>query len=276
MTCNLARVRFFEYLDGEFSGEQRHVLENHLGSCPDCQHRLELERAFREIYVVPLRPDPVPAAVRERAERLLASLAESPGSPRRLRLGRRRAVLSTVLATFLVGSALAALTLTWVQRAAATSLLRLADASVEQHQKLARGLLPFDIARVSPKEAEQWFGNKLDFNVRLPELKDENLTFLGGRVSHLRDVEVAALEYRVDQKNVTLFIMPAEQYQKLGLRAEPKFKMVNRQGYDVIVWSAHGAAYALVSEIGERSCTVCHAPEEKLDVTLKPEVHGAR
>ena len=276
MTCKLALTRLFEYLDGELSPDQCHVVEDHLGACPDCQHRLELERAFREIYAVPLRPDPVPAAVRERAERLLASLAESPAAPRAPRFGRRRAVVTAVLATFLVGGALTALTLTWAQRAASASLVRLADASVEQHQKLARGLLPFDIARVSPKEAEQWFGNKLDFNVRLPELKDETLTFLGGRVSHLRDVEVAALEYRVDQKNVTLFIMPDEQYQRLGLKAEPKFKMVNRQGYDVIVWSAHGAAYALVSEIGGRSCTVCHSPEEKLDVTLKPEVHGAR
>jgi anti-sigma factor RsiW len=273
--CNLLRTKLFEYLDEELRSEQRALLENHLGSCPDCRHRLELERAFREIYVAPLRSDPAPPAVRERAERLLANLAESPRPERARRFGRR-AVVTTILGVALVVGGLSALMLTWVQREASASLLRLADASVEQHQRLARGLLPFDITRISPGEAEQWFGNKLDFNVRLPELKDANLTFLGGRISHLRDFEVAALEYRVDQKNVTLFIMSAERYQQLGLKAEPKFKMVNRQGYDVIVWSAHGAAYALVSEIGGRSCTVCHAPDEKLDVTLKPEVHIAR
>jgi hypothetical protein len=80
----------------------------------------------------------------------------------------------------------------------------------------------------------------------------------------------------VDDQNVSLFIMPAEQYEKLGLRDEPRFKMVNRSGYDVIVWSSHGVAYTLVSEIGGRSCAVCHTPEERLDVTLKPEVHPAR
>jgi anti-sigma factor (TIGR02949 family) len=276
VTCNLALTQLFEYLDGELSPERCHVVEDHLGACPECQHRLELERAFREIYAAPLRPDSVPAAVREGAERLLAGLVDSPRARRRPRFGRRATLVAAALAIVLLGSVLTAGTLLWTQRAASASLVRLADASVEQHQKLARGLLPFDIARVSPREAEQWFGNKLDFNVRLPELKDENLVFLGGRVSHLREFEVAALEYRVDQKNVTLFIMPAEQYQRLGLRPEPKFRMVNRQGYDVIVWSAHGAAYALVSEIGGRSCTVCHSPEEKLDVTLKPEVHGAR
>jgi len=275
VTCNIVGTQLFQYLDGELAPDPRRALEDHLGACPDCQHRLELEQAFREICVAPLRPDPVPAPVRERAERLLAGLSGFPVPSWRSHLGRR-ALVTAAVATVLLAAALTALTLPWLERTASGSLLRLADASVEQHQKLARGVLPFDIARVSPREAEQWFGNKLDFNVRLPELKDENLIFLGGRISHLREFEVAALEYRVDQKNVTLFIMPAEQYEKLGLRAEPKFKLVNRQGYDVIVWSAHGAAYALVSEIGGRSCTVCHSSEERLDVTLKPEVHGTR
>ena len=91
-----------------------------------------------------------------------------------------------------------------------------------------------------------------------------------------RDLPLQRLEFRVDDQNVSLFILPAEQYEKLGLRDEPRFKMVNRSGYDVIVWSSHGVAYALVSEIGGRSCAVCHSPDERLDVTLKPEVHPSR
>jgi anti-sigma factor (TIGR02949 family) len=276
VTCNLLRDQLFGYLDGELSAEQQRALDAHLGACPDCQHAIELERAFREIYVAPLRPDSAPEAVREGVARLLADL------PSRLRprwtagRGSRQAVLTAALGAVLLGSIVVAGLASWGQRHASASLLRLADASVEQHQKLTRGLLPLDIARVSPREAEDWFASKLDFNVRLPELKGEHLMLLGGRISHLRDLEVAALEYRVDQKNVTLFIMADDEYQKLGLKREPKFKMVNRQGYDVIVWSAHGAAYALVSEIGGRSCTVCHSPDERLDVTLKPEVHRPR
>lgn len=275
MTCNLVRARLFEYLDGELPGEQRPAVDDHLRTCLECQHALELEQAFREIYMVPLRPDQTPDAVRGRVAHLVVGLTESRRA-RWARRFRRRPIVSAAVAALVLAVSASTLVLTSARREASASLLRLADASVEQHQKLARGLLPFDIARMSPREAEQWFGNKLDFNVRLPELKDENLTFLGGRISHLRDIDVAALEYRVDDKNVTLFIMPAEQYRKLGLLSEPKFKMVNRQGYDVIVWSAHGAAYALVSEIGGRSCAVCHSAEEKLDVTLTPQAHGAR
>jgi anti-sigma factor RsiW len=264
-----------EYLDGELAADARRLLEVHLSGCADCRHRVEVERAFKEIYTTPLRPDEAPFPVRARMSALLVELTQSKGAavPGRR---RRRAVLAAATAGLVVLGAAAGMLLGVGQRAAAASLVRLADASVEQHQKLARGLLPLDITHVSPKEAERWFGQKLDFNVRLPDLKREQLTFLGGRLSHLDGFDVAALEFRVEDQNVSLFIMPVEQYEKLGLRAEPRFKMVNRSGYDVIVWSSHGVAYTLVSEIGGRSCAVCHAPEENLDVTLKPEVHPAR
>ncbi|MGH7267488.1 MAG: anti-sigma factor family protein [Candidatus Rokuibacteriota bacterium] len=275
MTCEPTRARLFEYLDGELTHEDLARVEEHASACAECRHLVELERAFREIYSVPLRPDPAPALVQARVATLLADLA--PPRPWRHAVGSRRAVVTLVCAALVLVGALVGLLLAWAQReASATSLLRLADASVDQHQKLARGILPFDIARVPPGDAERWFRSKLDFNVRLPELKDDRLTFVGGRIAHLTDFEVAALEYLVDQHNVTLFIIPTDQYDRLGLRPEPRFKLVNRQGYDVIVWNAHGAAYALVSEIGGRSCAVCHASEEHLDVTLKPEVHSAR
>jgi anti-sigma factor RsiW len=263
-----------EYLDGELGPDARRLLEAHLEDCAECRRRVELERAFKEIYTTPLRPDEAPPDVRRRMTVLLAGLVDSERGPAPRR--RRRAVLAVATAALVVIGVALGMLVGGGQRAAAASLVRLADASVEQHQKLSRGILPLDITHVSPKEAERWFGQKLDFNVRLPDLKREQLTFLGGRLSHLDGFDVAALEFRVEDQHVSLFIMPAEQYQQLGLRDEPRFKMVNRSGYDVIVWSSHGVAYTLVSEIGGRSCAVCHSPDERLDVTLKPEVHPAR
>ncbi len=106
---------------------------------------------------------------------------------------------------------------------------------------------------------ERWFKGKLDFDVNLPELPRKNLALLGGRVSSLRDVEVAALHYQLDGKDVSLFVMPLEKYRQLGLAGTPKFKIVTYQGYDVIAWASHGVAYSLVSEIGGQSCLVCHS-----------------
>jgi anti-sigma factor RsiW len=270
MICKIPRARLFQYLDGEVPESELAAIEDHLASCADCGRLVRSERAFRAMYAHRLRPDPAPAEVRERTVRVLAALPEYP-PPR----GRRRARLGAVAvmaALVAVGAVLgAALRTTW--NGPRVSIDELVDASVDQHQKLARGLLPFDIAMGSPREAEAWFRSRLDFNVSIPDLKNQNLAFLGGRISHLREVEVAALGYRVDGATVSLFIIPEEQYQRLGLSETPKFKLVNRRGYDVIVWRSHGAGYSLVSEIGGKSCLVCHSADESLEVTPRPSAH---
>jgi anti-sigma factor (TIGR02949 family) len=280
VACSTLELRLAEYLDGELPGEPARQMDAHIRLCPSCSHRVELERAFREIYVTPLGPDEAPPDLRERMARLVAEL-EGPATPAARRPGsgrpgRRVAVAAGLAGLLLIGAAAGALVLSWGQRAGAASLERLADASVEQHQKLARGVLPLDIVQVTPKEAERWFDQKLSFNVRLPELNVEHLTFVGGRIAHLEGAEVAALEYRVDQHGVSLFVMPAAQFDRLGLKPEPKFRMLNRNGYDVIVWKSHGVGYALVSEIGGRSCAVCHSPVPALDAALTPPIHDPR
>ncbi len=278
MVCKAARSKLFEYIDGELPEEQCVSLESHLAACVDCRRLVELERTFWERYVVPLRPDPAPQRVRDGVASLLAGLPAEPMARRSLPFLRGGLVAGLALFVVggLVGAGLGALLGSGGERPwnrGNASLMRLADASVEQHQKLARGILPHDIQRVAPKAAEQWFKGRLNFNVSLPELTGEDLTLLGGRVSNLRDLEVAALHYQVEGKDVSLFIIPLEKYQSLGLNESPKFKMVTRQGYDVIVWASHGAAYSLVSEIGGRSCLVCHSREEKLDLPAGSRVH---
>lgn len=277
MVCSDARSRVFQYLDQEPPEEQWSALESHLTTCRDCRRLVDGERRFRELYMAPLRPDPAPQHVRDQIARLLHALPDRPAAaPRSPWTLRRRLVAA--LALFALGTLLGAGLggffrgeRPWHRGNA--PLMRLADASVEQHQKLARGILPPDIQHVAPKAAEQWFKARLNFNVSLPELRGEDLTLLGGRVSHLRDLEVAALHYQVEGKDVSLFIMPLDKYTSLGLSESPKFKLVTRQGYDVIVWASHGAAYSLVSEIGGRSCLVCHSREEKLDLPTDSRVH---
>lgn len=277
MVCSDLRARVFQYLDQEPADEQWSALESHLATCRDCRRLVDGERRFRELYMAPLRPDPAPQHVREHIARLLDALPDQQVTATRppARLGRRLVTAAALVALgTLLGAGLGGLLggeRLWHRGNA--PLLRLADASVEQHQKLARGLLPPDIQHVAPKAAEQWFKARLDFNVSLPDLKGEDLTLLGGRVSHLRDLEVAALHYQVEGKDVSLFIMPLDKYGQLGLSKSPKFKLVTRQGYDVIVWASHGAAYSLVSEIGGRSCLVCHSREEKLDLPTDSRAH---
>jgi anti-sigma factor RsiW len=277
VTCEFVRTRLFMFLDGELSAAERGPLSEHVGLCPECRHVLELEQAYREIYVAPLRPDPIPPLLRQRAARLLAG-QPGPSGPRwRQVCGSRRAALAGLAACALLLAGVGVVAITRPPRAAAAALDRLAAAGVEQHRRLAGGLLPLDIEPATHKDAEEWFSARLDFPVRLPELRYEHLTLAGGRILNLQAFQVAALEYRVDGKDVSLFVMPPEQYRQLGLKPEPKFKMISRNGYDVIVWNSprHAAAYALVSEIGPGACMICHAAadRDKLNANVTPEAH---
>lgn len=270
MNCDAAKSQAFPYVDGELSADLRGEMETHLAACPACRLVVEHEFAFRDAYVSRLRPDPAPRALRDQVHALLAGLAEPTApAPRRRSVRWRHAVAALLLLAVGVagGMKLAAV----LERGA--TLGKLAEASVDQHQKLVRGLLPPDIVGVSPKTAEEWFRKRLDFNVNLPELNNPNLTLLGARISHLDSIEVAALEYQLDRKHVSLFVIPVEAYTRLGLSEKPKFKVLKHRGYDVIIWRHDATGYALVSEIGGRSCLVCHSPDDKFDAPLESFVH---
>jgi anti-sigma factor (TIGR02949 family) len=270
MVCRVVRAKLFQYLDGELSPHQRSALERHVAACAECRRVLDLERTFRETYVVPLLPDAAPEEVRERVVRLLEALPSQPAE-RRERYVFRRSLAAGI--AFIVFGSLLWVGLQRLWKEATTPLVQLAEAAVEQHQKLARAVLPYDIAQVSPKSAEDWFRQRLDFNLSIPDLPSEQVTFQGGRISHLRDLEVAALHYQVESKDVSLFVIPLEGYKQLGLDGSPKFKVVSHKGYDVIVWTSRGLAYSLVSEIAGRSCLVCHAAEEQLDPFTQAKSH---
>jgi anti-sigma factor RsiW len=263
MNCDTVKSQIFPYVDGELPGGARQPMEAHLAECGACRRFVDQELAFRDVYVARLRPDPAPPALRARVDQLLRRLAEER-APRRRAVWRYAVAAACVL---VLGVTLGAKLQSSLQRG--HMLAELTEASVDQHQKLVRGLLPPDIAGVSPRTAEDWFRKRLDFNVSLPEIKHADLTLLGARISHLANVEVAALEYRLEGKHVSLFVIPEEGYKRLGLSEKPKFKVLSHRGYDVIIWRHHGTGYTLVSELRGRSCLVCHSSEEEVAAALE-------
>src|SRR2546430_6011503 len=246
MDCSTAKSKIFPFVDGELTPELRDQLEAHLARCGACRRLVDLEVAFRETYVERLRPDPAPEPVREGVATLLRGLGEGRRAGRGWRRVERLAVCAGAVLLLVVGlgAGIALQSYTGTR----TSLAELADAAVEQHQKLVRDLLPPDIKDVSPKVAEEWFKKRLAFKVSLPGLTTERLHFLGGRISHLREIEVAALEYRVDGNNVSLFIIPEEAHRQLPVNDKPPVQGVSHPRYDVGILRAPRARDILRSE----------------------------
>lgn len=273
MDCNLAKSAIFPYVDRELDPEGHAAVEGHLASCEGCRRLVGLELRFRDVYAGRLGPEAAPAHVRESARRILADAAA--GARLRAAGSWRRRLARAAAAGFLVALGAGGALLADSLLRARGALADLAEAAVDQHQRLSRDLLPVDIRDVTPKGAEEWFRKRLPFNISVPELPNDRLTFRGGRISHLQGVEAAALEYQVEGSDVSLFILPGESYRRLRLSELPRFKLVTHRGYDVIVWQSHekGIGYALVSEIGGRACLVCHTADEVRESAADLGVH---
>jgi anti-sigma factor (TIGR02949 family) len=260
--CNDVKARIFPYVDGELGPEARSVVEAHLAGCESCSRLADLELRFQAVYTQQLRSRRAPNRVCARAKTLLAGLSPTVRSQPPRRVPSRVALAATAVLLVVLGAALAMLVDSVVR--SRQSLVAFAEAAVDQHQRLTRDQLPSDIHSVSPKNAEEWFRKRLTFNISLPDLPSERLKFRGGRISHLAGVETAALGYEVEGSEVSLFIVPGDAYRQLNLKEPPRFRLITRRGYDVIVWQSqvNDVGYALVSEIGGRACVVCHTPEE--------------
>lgn len=257
MNCDTMKSQVFPYVDGELPAALRDEMEAHFAECDSCRHVVEQELAFRDAYVVRLRPDPTPPHLRDRINHFLTGLVEQRARTRRRWYKPWLFITSAImlLAIGVVGGMQLAAVL---ERG--NTLDEVVDASLDQHQKLGRGQLPPDIVGLSPRAAEDWFRKRVDFKVSLPDMKTPNVALVGARISRLANAEVAAIDYKLDHDHVSLFIMPGEAYNQLGLSEKPRFKVTKRRGFDVVIWRHQSTGYTLVSEIGVRACQVCHAP----------------
>ncbi|HYR69763.1 MAG TPA: zf-HC2 domain-containing protein [Candidatus Acidoferrum sp.] len=264
--CNFSKAKVFPYVDGELAEPVREEMETHLLGCPACRRMVEGELAFREACREWLHPEPASERVRAAVSDTLGRLVDRDRATRVRRLLRRAGLAAAAVALVALGVGGGMALSTHLQNRS-----RIADftaAAVEQHQKLVRNVLPADISGVSPKGAEAWFKQRLGFNMNLPDPHTDGLTFIGGRISHVRDIEAAALEYELEGKRVSLFIMPEEAYRRLNPADKPRFTVMSHRGYDVILWQSNGTGYTLVSEVGGRSCLVCHSPAEKVEEAI--------
>ena len=172
MNCDTTKSQVFPYVDGELPAALRDEMEAHFAECDSCRHVVEQELAFRDAYVVRLRPDPTPPHLRDRINHFLTGLVEQRARTRRRWYKPWLFMTSAILllAIGVVGGMQLAAVL---ERG--NTLDEVVDASLDQHQKLGRGQLPPDIVGLSPRAAEDWFRKRVDFKVSLPDMKKPHL-----------------------------------------------------------------------------------------------------
>jgi anti-sigma factor RsiW len=269
------------YLDNALAGQRLEDFLAHLADCSICRERLQEEQALsallhktRPLYFAPqvLRAR-VTAAVTQQA---------SAGSPISARSSKTRTQKSTrwlrgVTRPVLGWKPLVAMTLVLtlglvfipgaVQRVRANDFVA---AATEIHRNYLDGALPLQCRSRSPEVVTDWFAGKTPFHFQLPISQSvpegKALYWLtGARLVSYKGNPAALVAYETPTEKISLLVASSKSVAVAGgeeLRSGGlTFHYRSGADFEVITWTNHGLAYALVASLTgspQHSCLVCH------------------
>ena len=287
--CEEIRGRLTLYLDNELQGAERATVEAHLAECEGCAAVLARELNFLNSV---RESGPLHVASPELREKVEAILNEGQVSPvvampaKRSRHASRFNWVVAVAAGLLV-FLLPVLVWRVVRQNETPSVggpSKFALMAAETHLRHTRGQLPLEVESASPQNISQWFSNKVNFSVKLPNYQESSgqeklYTLEGARLVNYENDYAAYVAYRKKDRPISLVITSesaarpsgGEEIASRGLR----FHYNAIDGLKVITWSDRGLTYALVSDLeerGQQSCIVCHEGTKDQDFIepLKP------
>ncbi|MCY1022651.1 anti-sigma factor family protein [Pyxidicoccus sp. MSG2] len=243
MTCQELERLLYPYLDGEFQPEERVDLETHLSGCAACQRRVEEETQMK-------------LALRRAARHSVQGM-QAPASLRAgLQVGLKREQRRAQYGVWLRAGAMALVVVTvgggWVAYQSEQRLRLARREAIQRHNKV----LPFEIASASPEQMEEWFKDKVDPRVTLPQLPKAKP--LGGRISILNGREVAFISYETlpqkegePSRRLSVFVVPDDDAAAPRVQALKAVEVDSAQGYNVVTWRDDEIVYEMVTDMDE-------------------------
>jgi anti-sigma factor RsiW len=289
--CEKHTVDLMLYLDDELVGAKLMEFLAHLKVCVDCTAALEeqlalsaLLRRSRPLYSAPPKLRARVAANLASAEATSASHQryESRGQWLRNTLqGVERLIPRwEVLVPAVVGMMLCFLLVSNVVRKVRAS--EYVDAAESTHRNYLSGHLPLQILSDSPQVVTGWLAGKVAFPFQLPDAQAQPsgkpaYRLLGARVVDYRGSQAALVTYEAPQDETISLLVASSNYAVVAGGVEVRSgKLVFHHridaGFQIITWSNHGMAYALVSRAAgsaRGSCLVCHQSMADRD-TFRP------
>jgi anti-sigma factor RsiW len=271
------------YLDNELQGDERAAVETHLQECGSCAAIFERELSFINAI---RESGPLHVASPELRARVQETLNASKRAASKPRFASRRRLALAIAAALIVVLVLPVLIWQAVRRSrypAPPSSFALMAA--ESHLRRTRGQLPLEVETAAPQRISDWFANKVNFSLKLPNYQESSgqeklYTLEGARLVGYKDDYAAYVAYRMKERPISLVITSdsvarpsgGEEIVARGLT----FHYNAIHGLKVITWSDRGLTYALVSDLeerGQQSCIVCHQGTKDQDfiAPLKPK-----
>jgi anti-sigma factor RsiW len=145
------------------------------------------------------------------------------------------------------------------------------DAALSTHREYLSGHLPLEIRTSSAREVTEWLAGKVAFPFRLPNSQTESngsptYRLIGARVVDYRGSKAGLVTYEAPRHDPISLLVASGDYAAVAGGVEVRagslvFHHRIDSGFQVITWSSHGLAYALVSQAAgsaQGSCMVCH------------------
>jgi anti-sigma factor RsiW len=274
------------YLDDELQGDERAAVETHLQECESCSSLFERELSFinaiRECGPLHVASPELRARVRETLNGPQPATAASPA--RRFGFSRARLTWGLVAAAILLVLVLPIVIWRATNRSTQPAPSTFALMAAENHLRHARGQLPLEIESATPQRISDWFANKVNFSVKLPNYQESSgqeklYTLEGARLVGYKDDYAAYVAYQMKSRPISLVITSDSVVKPTGgeeiVARGLTFHYNAIHGLKVLTWSDRGLTYALVSDLeerGQQSCIVCHqgTKDQDLIAPLKP------
>jgi anti-sigma factor RsiW len=267
------------YLDNELQGDERVTVEKHLNACESCAAIFARERNFLKTV---REGGPLYVASPELRGRVEQILRVKPAPAARARSMWVVAVAAGLLVLLL--PVLAWRFLRHSEPPPVTQVCAFALKAVDTHLRHMRGQLPLETESANPREISDWFVNKVNFSVKLPNYQESSgqeklYTLEGARLVTYQNDYAAYVAYRMKDRPISLVITSDSSAKPSGGEVIASkgltFHYNAIDGFKVITWSDRGLTYALVSDLEERgqeSCIVCHEGTKDHDFIepLKP------
>lgn len=258
--CADIKQLLYPYLDGELDVKQNLEVEAHILDCQKCCDLLNEEKRFLSVIKNGCLQEEGPPALKAKIQRMLRN-KERPFS-RFFSNHPFKAAFAAALAGILIFLLSGKLIDLGVYRT--PPFVR---ASVESHLKYVNGNLPLEIESHDPHAVAAWFKKRIDFMPHLPDLKDDLIVLLGGRLARFKGENVALVSYRIDKSPVTLYIIRGNPTAYVESRdftylKGRRFNFSHKRGLSAIAWTDDGNNFALISSHPSHnimSCNVCHA-----------------
>jgi mycothiol system anti-sigma-R factor len=257
--CAEIEKLLYPYIDGELDVTQNLDVEAHLLRCQKCCDLLNEEKRFLSLVKNGCRQEEGPPALKAKIERML----QKKQRPFVRRLSRHP--FKTAFAAALAGIFLFLL----IGELLDLSLNRtppFVRASLENHLKYINGNLPLEIESHDPQAVMAWFKKRIDFMPHLPDLKDDTIVLLGGRMAKFEGQNVALVSYRIEKSPVTMCVIRGNptayvESKDFTFLQGRRFNFSHRSGLNAVSWTDQGNNFALISSHPKQnimSCKVCH------------------